>query len=96
MAKYVLLINWTDQGIRNAKDTTKRAQHAQQLASDAGGSLDVLWTIGRYDLVWIGEFPNDEAETTFALNVAAQGAVRTETLRAFTVDEMDAILTRTG
>lgn len=92
MAKFVLLINWTDQGIRHVGDTTKRSQQARTTANELGGSLEELWTIGRYDEVVIGDFPNDEAVTVFAMKMGALGFVRTETLRAFTTDEVDAML----
>lgn len=94
MAKYAFLINWTSQGVQNVQETTQRGKQAQQLATKIGGSLDLLWTIGRYDLVCTGEFPDDEAATVFALQVGKLGAVRTETLRGFSADEMDAMLAK--
>jgi uncharacterized protein with GYD domain len=97
MAKYVFLINWTAQGIADAQDTTERANHAEQVAKKLGGSnLNFIWTIGRYDIVLTCDLPDDEAATLFALQVGRQGAVRTETLRGFTADEMDAMLAKLG
>lgn len=96
MAKFVFLINWTDQGIRNVGETTKRSQQARQTANELGGSLEELWTIGRYDEVVIGDFANDEAATTFAMRMGTLGFVRTETLRAFTSDEVDAMVAKLG
>jgi uncharacterized protein with GYD domain len=96
MPRYVSLINWTDQGVRNAKETTERAAQAQQLIEQMGGHMDVYWTIGRYDIVAVVEAPDDETATAFLLQVAALGNIRTETLRAFSGDEMSGILQKLG
>ena len=93
MAKYVVLANWTDQGIKNAKDTVTRSQQVSEAATAMGGSLDtILWALGRYDVVVIATFPDDETAAKFGVKVAAQGNVRTETLRAFTADEVAGIV----
>lgn len=95
MANYVLLINWTEQGIHEYQDTTKRAEHATEWARSLGGNLrDLYWTLGPYDLVAVGDFPDDEAVTAFGLKVGANGAVRTTTLRAFNRDEIQSIVER--
>ena len=97
MAKYVVLVNWTDQGIRNVTETTQRAQHVRQMVEQMGGRMDtLLWTQGRYDLVGIMEVPDEETAAAFGLRVGTQGAVRTETLRAFDAEEMGRILGRLG
>lgn len=97
MATYVVLVNWTDKGIAEAKGTLDRTQTVSQMAADLGGRVVLmLWTIGRYDIVAVFEFPTDEAFTTFALRVAALGTVRTESLRGFTADEMRGILAGLG
>ena len=93
MPTYVSLIKWTEQGIRNAKESTNRAEQARQAAERLGGRMPtILWTQGAYDIVTISEFPDDETATAFLLGVGAQGNIRTETLRAFTADEMRRIL----
>ena len=97
MAKYVVLVNWTDQGIRNVKETTQRADHVRQLVEQMGGRLDtLLWTQGRYDLVGVMEVPDDETVAAIGLRIGAQGAVRTETLRAFDAEEMGRVLGKLG
>lgn len=84
MAKYVMLINWTDQGIKNVKDSPKRADTARAVAKKLGCELKKIYmTIGAYDLVAILEAPDDEAAAKFVLNVASTGNVRTTTLKAF-------------
>lgn len=97
MAKYVVLVNWTDQGIRDAAATVQRAEQVRQVAEQLGGREDlILWTQGRHDLIGVYDLPNDEALAVLALRVGSAGAVRTETLRAFTAEEMGRILGRLG
>ena len=97
MAKYVILVTWTDKGIADAKDTVQRAAQVRQVAESLGGREDqLLWTMGRYDLVGIYDLPSDEAMATLGLKVGAVGAVRTETLRAFTAEEMSGIIAGLG
>jgi uncharacterized protein with GYD domain len=68
MARYVLLINWTDQGIRNAKDTINRANAARQAFQAGGGQvIDIYWTVGPYDIVAIFEAPDEETATRLVL-----------------------------
>ncbi|ACZ38256.1 GYD domain-containing protein [Sphaerobacter thermophilus] len=93
MPTYVLLISWTEQGVKSAKATVERAQYSQQLAQRMGGNLSTLyWTLGSYDIVGVAEMPDDESVTALAVAIASQGNVRTETLRAFSADEMERIL----
>ena len=93
MPTYVTLAKWTDQGIQNAKETVDRVEQARRVVEQLGGRLTtVLWTQGAFDLVSISEFPDDEAATAFLLGLGARGNGRTETLRAFTAEEMRRIL----
>ena len=93
MATYVVLSQFTDQGIRNVKDTTKRSDAVRELARKMGiETKSIYWTIGQYDVVVTFEAPNDEALTALSLAIASQGNVRTQTLRAFSKDEVTGIL----
>ena len=93
MATFIALGNFTDQGIRSVKDSTKRADAVRELAKKYGATLkEIYWTLGRYDVVTVIEAPNDEAATAFALSVGSAGNVRTESLRAFSKEEMNGIL----
>ena len=88
MSKYTLLINWTEQGIRNVKDTIKRAKSFKGAVEKAGGkSLGFYYTIGRYDMVAMVEAPNDEAIASVLYSTGSLGNVRTETLKAFSMAE---------
>jgi uncharacterized protein with GYD domain len=93
MASYISLLQFTDQGIRNIKGTTKRAAAATALAEKVGVKLvDLFWTLGPYDIVLIAEAPNDETMTAFSLSLASLGNVKTQTMRVFRAKEMDEIL----
>jgi uncharacterized protein with GYD domain len=95
MASYVMLFQYTAQGIQTIKDTTKRAAAASELAGKFGVKLtDVLWTLGEYDGVILAEAPNDEAMAALGVSTASMGNIKTQTLRAFRAKEVDAILAK--
>ena len=97
MPRYVVLGSWTDQGIRNAKETVQRADQVRQMVDQMGGRMDTIyWTQGRYDLVAVMEAPDEETATAMMLRVGGAGNVRTETLRAFDAGEMGRILQKLG
>jgi uncharacterized protein with GYD domain len=88
MSNYVLLIDWTEQGIKNVKDTVKRAKSFEDAIEKAGGkSLGFYYTIGRYDMVAIVQAPTDEAIASVLFSLGSLGNVRTETLKAFSTNE---------
>jgi uncharacterized protein with GYD domain len=96
MPTYISLINWTEQGIRTAKDTLDRESAATALAESMGGKLkESYWTVGPYDVVTVAEFPDDATGTAFLLAAGAQGNIRTTTMRAYNRDEMAEILQKT-
>ena len=89
MATYIVLGNFTDQGIRSAKDTTKRAEAFKGMAQKAGVKVkEVYWTLGQYDIVTILEAPDEETVTALGLSAGAMGNIRTQTLRAFGDEEI--------
>ncbi|GJG98668.1 GYD domain-containing protein [Cupriavidus pauculus] len=93
MTRYIVLASFTDQGIRTVKDTTKRAAAVRELAPQFNVKVtDMFWTLGKYDVIMTLEAQDDAGVTAFGLSVGAQGNVHTETLRAFSADEMTAIL----
>ena len=94
---YIILIQFTDQGIRNVKDTTRRADAIRSEAEKMGCKFTTYyWTFGEYDAVGILEAPNDEAAMEFGLKVGSLGNVRTTTLRAFTEEEIAKIVNKLG
>ena len=93
MPSYVSLFNWTDQGIRNAKDTVKRAQAARKAFEEAGCKMiDLYWTIGQYDVVVIFEAPDNDTAYKLALSTCMQGNVKTVTMPAMNEADMTKIL----
>ena len=93
MASYIVLFQFTEQGVRNVKDSPKRAVAAAETANKIGVKVtDMFWTMGAYDGVLLADAPNDEAMTAFALSVAALGNIKTQTLPAFRAREFDTIL----
>ena len=88
MPTYLSLINFTDQGIRNIKDSPKRLDATKRALQKLGGQLKSFYlTPGSFDGVLIFELPTEEALTTFLLTTGAAGNVRTTTVRAFTEEE---------
>jgi uncharacterized protein with GYD domain len=93
MPTYILLVNFTEQGVRKAEDSPKRAETFKQLAKKAGVNVkDVYWTLGRYDAVTIFEAPDIMTATAAALSLSKLGNVRTQTLPAFSAAEMKTII----
>ena len=87
MGLYISLLHWTDQGIRNVKDSPGRLDGARQLARKYGCEMTHFFmTIGAYDMVAMIEAPDDESAAKFSLALASSGSVRTSTLKAFSED----------
>jgi uncharacterized protein with GYD domain len=93
MPTYVTLVNFTDQGIRNIKDSPKRAEAYKKLAKEHGCTVkEILWIHGHHDIVTIVEAPDEAAASALSLSSAKLGNVRGQTLRAFNATEMAKIL----
>ena len=90
---YIVLANFTDQGIKDIKDSPKRVDAMEQMIQKAGGKLVGFYaTMGQYDLVMIAEGPSDEVAFTQLITLGMLGNVRTRTLKAFTRQEYAKIL----
>ncbi len=84
MGTYIALLDFTDQGIRNIKDSPHRADQFNEMASQKGARIVAqYWTIGSYDGVLILEAPSEEVAASILLGLASAGNVRTTTLRAY-------------
>ena len=93
MATCILLVNFTEQGVRNAQDSPKRADAFKEMAKKSGASVkDLYWTLGQYDAVTILEAPDDMTATALALKLGKSGNVRTQTLPAFSAADMKKII----
>src|SRR5881296_1155706 len=90
MAMYISLIQFTEQGIRNIKDTVKRGEAAKAEAEKMGVKIiEEFWTMGTYDVVVVLEAPDDAAASAFFLKIGSLGNVKSHTLRAFRREEME-------
>ncbi|MFF8943053.1 GYD domain-containing protein [Streptomyces sp. NPDC014864] len=97
MPTYVTLMTWTDQGIRNYKDTAKRAGTFDSALQKLGAKLlSIYWTVGPYDVVAIVEAPDDETAAAALLQLGGVGNVRSTTLRAFGREETERIIAKTA
>jgi uncharacterized protein with GYD domain len=95
MARYISLIQFTDQGIRNIKDTIKRTEAAIAEAEKMGMKIiDQFWTMGAYDVVVLLDAPDGATMTAFVLKAGSLGNVKTQTMRAFRREEMEGILAK--
>ena len=88
MPTYVMLFRWTQQGVERVKESPARVDKAKELFQSMGGEVKTFYFLmGQYDAVLVGTAPDDETISRIALTAAQQGAVRTETMRAFGEDE---------
>ncbi len=95
MPTYVVLNNWTDQGIRTIKESPRRLNATKKAIEAAGGKvLGFYLTMGKYDSVLIVEAPSDEVAAMLALSAGSQGSIRTETLKAFSEAEYRRIIAK--
>ena len=97
MPTYIVLGHFTDQGVRSVKDTTKRAEAMKATAKKFKMTVkETFWTLGAYDVATIVDAPDEATVTAFGLSLGALGNVRTQTLRAFTAEEMTGIIGKIG
>jgi uncharacterized protein with GYD domain len=95
MVTYVVLLNFTDQGIRNVKESPKRAEAFKLMAKTFGATLkELYWTQGKYDLITIVEAPDETSAMALDLSLGALGNVRTESLRAFSAADMTEVVAK--
>ena len=93
MPTFIILGSFTDQGIRTVKDSPKRVATVKEIGKKHGVIVtQMYWTLGQYDIVAVLEAPDDAAITAFGLSVGKIGNVRTQTLRAYSADDMKGIL----
>jgi uncharacterized protein with GYD domain len=97
VATFIVLFNWTEQGIKSYKDSPKRVDQANEAWQDLGVHVkETYWTIGPYDVVGIVESPDSEALAAALLRLGAAGNVRTTTMRALDRAEAEAVIARAG
>ena len=92
MPTYVMLANWTDQGMRTIEESPKRIEAARRELEEMGGrQLSLHMTMGIYDLIIIYDAPDDAVAARFSLLLGKQGNVRTSSLKAFPEEAFRAI-----
>jgi uncharacterized protein with GYD domain len=90
---FVVLGNWTDQGIRKVAESPKRAKATHDMVKKAGGSMQLFYTMGKYDFVAIIEVPKDEDVMAILLCLGSMGNIRTKTMKAWKESDAAKILT---
>jgi uncharacterized protein with GYD domain len=96
MPHYIILFNFTDEGLRNVKDTIRRAEAFKAAVEKAGGKfVSEYYTFGRYDIVTTVEAPDDQTMMSIMLSTGSLGNVRSETLKAFSMSEAGKVIERT-
>src|SRR5438067_176121 len=95
MAKFIVLLNFTEQGIKNVSETIKRSESFHKSAEKVGASVKAqYWTVGRYDGVLVLDTPDEPTAAALLTKLGSLGNVRTQTLRAFDRNEMESILAK--
>ena len=94
MPHYIVLANFTDEGIRTIRDLPKQGEANTQRMAAAGITVQRFFTLGQYDAVTLVEAPNDEVMATLVLAIGSQGNFRSTTLKAFTDDEFSQLIER--
>ncbi|MDH4174039.1 MAG: GYD domain-containing protein [Betaproteobacteria bacterium] len=93
MPTFVTLANFTDQGVKTAKDSVNRAEAVKAMGEKFGVKMkDIYWTMGAYDVVAVFEAPDGPSMSAFALAIAGAGNIRSQTLRAYPKEEMKEIV----
>jgi uncharacterized protein with GYD domain len=95
MPRYVLLVDWSAQGVQAVEQTVERLDHGSHMAETFGCKVDhIWWTQGGHDMVSVMSAPDEQAMVAFTLALVRLGNVRTRTLRAWSIDEMREIIGR--
>ncbi len=93
MPTFISFVNWTDQGIKNVKDSPNRVEEAKAVLKGLGGEIKEIYvTTGQYDILVIADAPDGDVMAKFVLAVGAWGNVRTTTCRGFTENEFQKIV----
>ncbi len=92
MPSFVVLGNWTGEGIKNVRAAPNRIKETHKAAAEAGGKMQLYYTLGEYDFIMVFEMPDDKAMVKTLAWLGSKGNVRTKTLKAWTEDELAKVL----
>jgi uncharacterized protein with GYD domain len=93
LASFIVLGNWTEQGIKNIQEAPNRIKITHAMVEKAGGKMQLYYTLGEFDFVMVIDAPSDDAIASILLCLGSMGNVRTRTLKAWTEEEGAKILT---
>lgn len=97
MVRFLVLLNYTPQGISKVAETVSRAERFDAAAKKAGVTVkSQYWTSGAHDGAMVLEAADERALAALLLTLASEGNVRTQTLRAFDRADMKGILAASG
>jgi len=97
MARFVVLIDWTEQGVANFQASVDRYEAAREQFESIGVRFEqIYWTLGSHDIVSVVEAPDGETLAAALLKLGSAGNLRTTTLRAFNAEEMRGIIAKAG
>ncbi len=94
MPTYISLGNWTEQGIKNVKESPKRADSVMAMANKLGAKMQIFYTLGKFDIVALTDAPNDETAMQLLFEIGRLGNVRTQTLKAWTPAEATKVIAK--
>jgi uncharacterized protein with GYD domain len=94
MPHYIVLGNYTEQGIRSIKESVKRDEDVRRIIERAGGKVQLYYTLGEYDFVVVLEMPSDESLLRFLLQVGQAGNVRAKTLKAWSEPDAHKVMSQ--
>jgi uncharacterized protein with GYD domain len=87
LSNFVVLGNWTEQGIKKVADVPERIKETHRMVEKAGGKMQLFYTAGKYDFVTIVEIPKDDDMMSIMLCLGSMGNIRTTTMKAWTEAE---------
>lgn len=93
LSNFIVLGNWTEEGIKNITEVPERVKQSRQMIEKAGGKMQFFTTMGKYDFVLLVEIPKDDDMASIALCVASTGKIRTMTMKAWTENEAAKLFT---
>lgn len=93
LSHFVILGNWTEQGIKNVAEVPERVKQSRKMIENAGGKMQFFTTMGKYDFVLLVEIPKDEDMAAIALCLGSMGNIRTITMKAWTETEATKLFT---
>ena len=97
MAMFVVLGNLTEQGVKNLPNLRKVVDANMERGKRLGIKVHGWYlTQGHYDFVVLVEAPDAETMLAQAVGVGGTGNMRTETLRAYSIDEAEQVFKKLG